>query len=381
MDLYNAFVYSISLQITVHVQVQVRMSFSEKASVVRVFFIVSFLIGVTLCSLQFMSYFTKTDSFAFGLNNVGEIKRVQYWTEVIFIMFHSLFPGIIILFKGNEKGMLFALFSWIVYSFIIFVFFVNFKVAVPVTAPAIGSLLSIVRILGLLTTFLEDEKEDVKNTFKHFLEPKVVDYFLKNKELANETAIMANVTVFFGDLRGFSKLCDVETPEFISKLLRQYFGKIIPIVHKHGGTVDKLMGDGIMVVFGYPESSSNHAENAVHAAGEMQAAMQPLLKTWAEKYDLQIGFGIGINTDNVVISTIGSQDFYDHTVLGQGVNIAARIEAFCPGGEVHVSKKTFELSREKFNFKYKGSFGYKNHQNAIDVYSLIVRDFITAESV
>jgi adenylate cyclase len=341
---------------------------SKNTSAIRAFFVVSLLIGVTLCSLQSMSFFVRTDTVVLGGEDFKALDRINFSAEVIFIMFHTMFPGIIILFRGNQKGMLFAALAWISYSIIIYVFFANFKVTVPLTAPVIGSLLSTVRILGWLTTFFEDEKEHVKDTFNHFLEPKVVDTFLKNNAPVNMVGERKNVTVFFGDLRGFTKLCEIESPEEVSFMLNQYFKKIIAIARRNGGTVDKLMGDGIMIVFGYHQESENHAENAVRAAIEMQMALFGLQAEWAERYNLDIGFGVGINTDEVVVGTVGSDEFYDHTVLGRGVNLAARIESDCPGGEVHVSENTYKLLKRTYHFKHLDNRSYTVNSDPVAIY-------------
>ncbi len=341
---------------------------SKNTPAIRAFFVVSLFIGVTLCCLQSMSYFNLADGVALGKKDFSNINRINFSAEAIFIMFHTLFPGIIILFRGNQKGMMLATLGWISYSIIIYVFFTNFKVTVPLTAPLIGSILSTVRILGWLTTFLEDEKEHVKDTFNHFLEPKVVDTFLKVDNPVNVAGLRKDVTVFFGDLRGFTKLCEIESPEVVSQMLKQYFTKIISIAKKNDGTIDKLMGDGIMIIFGYPQDTENHAENAVKAAIEMQMALFGLQAEWAERYNLDIGFGVGINTDEVMVSTVGSDEFYDHTVLGKGVNLAARIESDCPGGEVHVSENTYKQLRNTYHFRYVGSRKCASNSDNVNVY-------------
>ncbi len=128
------------------------------------------------------------------------------------------------------------------------------------------------------------------------------------------------------------------------------------------------MGDGIMIIFGYPHHTENHAENAVKAAVEMQMALFGMQAEWAERYHLDIGFGVGINTDEVVIGTVGSDEFYDHTVLGRGVNSTARIESDCPGGEIHVSENTYKLLKDIYSFNYIGTRCYTSNGGEIDVY-------------
>ena len=134
--------------------------------------------------------------------------------------------------------------------------------------------------------------------------------------------------------------------------------------------VDKLIGDSLMVVWGNPVYQERHAEKAVEAALEMQAVMKHLRRKWKAKLGVDIDLGIGINTDEVVVGTIGSEEFCDYTVLGSGVNIAARIERTSSGGEICISRKTADLLSDHYRCERMGRFDYKNVKNKIEVFKV-----------
>ncbi len=175
----------------------------------------------------------------------------------------------------------------------------------------------------------------------------------------------------FADLRGFTKLCRDIEPEQVIKMMRECFGKLIAIARSNDGVIDKLIGDSLMVVWGNPVERPDHAERAVEAALEMQAMMRNLRHRWQARMGVTIDLGIGINTDQVVVGTIGSEEYCDYTVLGYGVNIASRIERGCPGGEICVSKKTMELLRGLYRCEAMGRFEYKNVKDKIEVFRVL----------
>lgn len=336
--------------------------------IIRAFFIVSLLVAATLCFFQSMDFFVKSDAVVFGMESTVAYNRLLIHYECLIILFHTLLPGIVILYWGNQRGILCAIFTWILYSFILVLFFKMFHVVLPFTAPAVGAVVSIIRVMGWGSCFLEEEKTLIKSAFSHFLEPSVVEMLLNNPELISQNGTKKVVTILFGDMRGFSKICEIKSAELVTTMLREYFTVMIRVARNNRGTVDKLIGDGLMVVFGFPIPMRDHSDYALQTALEMQLAMSGLREDWRRRFDVDVGMGIGINTDEVVVGTIGSDEFYDYTVLGNGVNLASRIESDCPAGEIHVSQKSFEILKDKYPFEYIGEKQFKNFNNKEEVY-------------
>jgi adenylate cyclase len=195
---------------------------------------------------------------------------------------------------------------------------------------------------------------------------------LDNPDLFNQDGVRRNVTIMFADLRGFTKICEDVAPEQVIAMLRDCFGKLISIVRANGGTIDKLIGDSLMVVWGNPVPIENHAERAVDSAIEMQAVMQGVKAKWKQKLGVEIMLGIGINTAEVVAGTIGTEEFCDYTVLGSGVNLASRLESFCPGGTVCVSEATYSLLKDIYTFSDFGTMTHKNNGGTVPVYQIVI---------
>jgi adenylate cyclase len=149
-------------------------------------------------------------------------------------------------------------------------------------------------------------------------------------------------TILFADLRGFSAIAAAHTPDVVLGVLSSCFGLMTEIVVRHYGTIDKFMGDAIMVVFhGDNPSPRDHVQRALLCAAEMQIGMNEL-RDQHRKEDLpEVFLGIGISTGTVMAGLIGSDAYRAYTVIGEEVNLAARIEAFSLRGQVLMSETTF----------------------------------------
>ena len=317
----------------------------------KMFLVVSMLVAFTLCLMQYVGIFLGVDSLVLGFDPEKRYIPLPTTVMVLIIMFHTIFPGIIILEEGAVKGIIYTVVSWFFYGVLIHSYTTSYSLFMPLTAPLIGCMVSIIRVLAWEQSFLTEEKDEIRKTLGSLVEPSVAEYILKNPDLLKQDGVRRTVTIMFADLRGFTKLCELIAPEQLFVMLRDCFGKLIPIVRANGGTIDKLVGDSMMVVWGNPVPMENHAEKAVEAAIEMQAMMQSLKKKWQQKLGVDIMLGIGINTDEVVAGIIGSEEFCDYTVLGCGVNLASRLESSCPGGLIYVSKETYSILKSIFEFK------------------------------
>jgi class 3 adenylate cyclase len=142
------------------------------------------------------------------------------------------------------------------------------------------------------------------------------------------------------------------------------------LVHVHEGTLGKIMGDGIMVFFGDPVSIPDHAERAVRLAIDMQRKIVHLREEWlAYGHDLTIG--IGINTGYMTVGNIGSEFHRDYTVVGNQVNIAARLESMAKPGEILVSRRTYSKAKDIASIEEAGTFHLKGIHSPIAVYRVV----------
>jgi len=152
------------------------------------------------------------------------------------------------------------------------------------------------------------------------------------------------LTILFADLRGFTSLSDRHPPDIVLQVLNRCLITMIEVVFSHGGTVDKFMGDSIMVLFGERAGAAEPAQRALACAVELQIAMDELNAYYRHNDLPELFLGIGVNTGPVLVGTLGSELYAAHTVIGEEVNVAARIEAFSLRGQVLISESTFARS-------------------------------------
>jgi adenylate cyclase len=148
------------------------------------------------------------------------------------------------------------------------------------------------------------------------------------------------VTVVFGDLRGFTPLAERLDPQNVVDILNVYLTHVVDIVFEFGGTLDKFRGDGVMAFFGAPIRRDNDPANAVRCALAMQERLKDI--TFEKFPDLRLRMGIGINTGIVIVGNIGSERRMDYTVIGNEVNIAQRFESNAGPGQILITGSTYE---------------------------------------
>jgi adenylate cyclase len=149
------------------------------------------------------------------------------------------------------------------------------------------------------------------------------------------------LTILFADLRGFMSISDRYPPQVVLQVLNRCLISMVEVVFAHEGTIDKFMGDSIMAHFGEAPSGKDAAERAVACAVDLQIAMDALNAHHRHGALPELYLGIGINTGPVLVGTLGSELYQAHTIIGEEVNLAARIEAFSLRGQVLVSESTF----------------------------------------
>ena len=191
----------------------------------------------------------------------------------------------------------------------------------------------------------------VKNTFKRYVSKQVVDELLGDNAKLNLGGEQREVTILFTDIRGFTSMSEKMEPERVVTTLNEYFSDMIDIVFKHNGTLDKIIGDELMVLYGAPISGENDTQRAVETAVEMQDKIKELNKERRKRKEPPILVGAGINKGLVVSGNIGSRDLMDYTVIGDTVNVASRLCAAAGPGEIMVSDSVYKTIQKIFSSK------------------------------
>jgi class 3 adenylate cyclase len=185
------------------------------------------------------------------------------------------------------------------------------------------------------------------------------------------------LTIFFSDIRSFTEISERLEPEDLSRILNDYLSEMSRIVDKYGGTIDKFVGDAIMVFFGAPAATNDrdHALRAVRMAIEMQEHMALLPERWqnegiAETFQVRIG----INTGQASIGNFGSEGRMDYTAIGRHVNLAARLETSCEPGRILISHATWLLVHGEILCTPKGEILVKGVHDPVKVYEVTPRE-------
>ena len=176
--------------------------------------------------------------------------------------------------------------------------------------------------------FVEDaEKRKVSRLFGRYVSRDVYKQLLANPGLAELGGARREMSVLFSDLRGFTTITEKGNPEALVEQLNEYFTHMVDIVFRNGGTIDKFVGDMVMALFGAPVDDVNHADAAVTAAVEMVRELGDLNRRWAVEGRVQLDIGIGVNSGDMIAGNIGSSSIMSYTVIGDNVNLGARLES------------------------------------------------------
>ena len=227
-----------------------------------------------------------------------------------------------------------------------------------------------------LSEYLREKKsrEQTVRIFNRFLDPRVVSSLITQGETPQSLSGQAReITVLFSDIRGFTTLSEKSTPEEIVSLLNRYFSLQVEIIFRHGGTLDKFIGDAIMAFWGAPQEDPQHAAHAVAAALEMEQALLHFKDELGED-GKDFDVGIGIHTGKAVVGFIGSDARMDYTAIGDTVNLASRIEGLTKGvARILVSSDTVAHCQNAFDFSPSGSYKVKGRLQEVELFTPIHR--------
>ena len=215
------------------------------------------------------------------------------------------------------------------------------------------------------------EEERKRGIYQRFLSPQIVDEVMNKAKTISLGGRRQNVTILFSDIRGFTEITEAKPPEYIVDLLNEYFGEMIDIIFKYGGTLDKFIGDGLMAVFGTPIYYKDHAKRGMAAALEMQERLKALNMRNRKRGFVEFAVGIGINTGSVIAGNIGSEKRMEYTVVGNGVNIANRLEGLAQGGQILITESTYnELKGLKLDVEKLKQVQVRGKRGAMDIYQV-----------
>jgi adenylate cyclase len=215
------------------------------------------------------------------------------------------------------------------------------------------------------------EKEMIKRAFTRYVAREVVEEILKDPENLVLSGERRQVTVLFCDVRGFTPMSERLAPEEVVLLLNDFYNLMIETTFKHDGTLDKFLGDAVMAVFGAPMAYPDHSARAIRTALAMQEGIAGLNARRGREGKEPIAVGIGVSAGEAVAGTVGTEDRMEYTVIGDSVNLAARLEANAKPGQILISYRTYERVRDLVEARPLGRIRVKGKEEEVEVYEVL----------
>jgi class 3 adenylate cyclase/HAMP domain-containing protein len=180
--------------------------------------------------------------------------------------------------------------------------------------------------------------EFLKKMFGRYLSSEVMNSLLENPSSLELGGERRNVTIMMSDLRGFTALSERLEPEQVVKMLNGYFEVMVEVIHQHNGTINEIIGDSLLVIFGAPQEMPDRTQQAIACAIAMQNAMAKVNEENRNEGLPELETGIGLHDTEVIVGNIGSSKRIKYSVVGSGVNMASRIESYTVGGQILISE-------------------------------------------
>ena len=262
-------------------------------------------------------------------------------------------------------------FSFLYLSIAVILFNQNF--IIPIIPVILSMFLSYISIFIYRFTVEDKSKRRLAHFFRSYVNDQVVDDILKSDTPVTLHGSREVVCVLFADIRNFTTYSENHSPEVVVSALNEYFSAMTEVILHYGGTVDKFIGDGLMVFFGAPiKSINNPSLNAIKAAIGMRKALDKLNKKWSSEGKAILDNGIGLHTGEAIIGNIGSDKKMEYTAIGDAVNVASRVEGLTKSlnAPILLTIDSYKDLKDQLKVTPKGEVAIKGHSK-IEVFELL----------
>lgn len=266
----------------------------------------------------------------------------------------------------SGAGLMVFIIGWTWYQFI------QFKLFPAVTTTA-GTLTIFTGLVVGLQWAASRERAFIQRAFSKYLSPLLVEGLIESPNLLKSGGEERYMTVFFSDLAGFTSIAEMTTPPELASFMNDYFTDMTGIILNDGGIIHQYSGDGIMASFGTPLSMPDHANRAVLVSLKMQRRLEVTRKLWQEQGYPALHQRIGINTGQMYFGNLGSQQVFYYSVLGDAVNLGARLESANKfyGTNLMISEFTFQnIDLGRFHTRLLDFIKVKGKKKAVRVYEV-----------
>ena len=292
--------------------------------------------------------------------------------DLLAIILLCVLVGIFVPRLGAVMGMLFALGLFMVHLIIARALFVSSGIWFDIVYPLLGLLITYASLTVYHYITEERERKKIKGAFSYYVSSSVVNEVLKHPEQLKLGGDKRDLSVLFSDIRGFTTISEDLTPEELVSLLNEYLTVMTDVVFKYDGTLDKYMGDAVMAIYGAPFSQQNHPASACHSALEMMEDLKKLNEKWLDEGKKPLDIGIGINTGDMMVGNMGSDQRFDYTVMGDAVNLGSRLEGANKNYRTNIliSEFTYERVKDEFVCMEVDSVRVKGKTLPVRIYQL-----------
>lgn len=243
---------------------------------------------------------------------------------------------------------------------------------VPTVGPGVAVTVTIVAALAWQFFVEGREKRAVKRLFGRYVSPAIFTELMTNPAVARIGGERRHMSVLFSDIRGFTSASETGDPEALMTQLNEYLGEMVAALFRHEGTLDKFVGDSVMGLFGAPVNDARHADHAVAAALDMSQTLDRLNARWAADGRPRFEIGIGIHTGEMIAGNVGSESVMSYTVIGDAVNLGARIESLNKdfGTRILISEATRSALTAPVGTRPKGEVVVKGRHQPVTVHEV-----------
>jgi len=293
--------------------------------------------------------------------------------SLLIIMVLGIILGLVLPHLSAARSFAFTLAVAVVFTTGNYLFFSRLGLQLDLFYPLVE--IGAVNLGFTIHRYMQEEQERVRirRAFEAYVAPTVVREILKHPDNLRLGGERRDLTVLFGDIRGFTSLSENLTPEDLVALLHDFLNPMSNIIIRHGGTIDKYIGDAIMALFGAPLELPDHARLACRTALDMVSTLKGLSQQWAAQGRPQIRVGIGINSGVAAVGNMGSDRLFDYTAIGDNVNLASRLEGLNKyfGTDILISPATLKSLNGDFILRPVDLVQVKGKAQPLEVFELL----------
>jgi adenylate cyclase len=272
------------------------------------------------------------------------LKPAPLWLDVVLVISLPLLLALAFLLVRTSVAIAFSMVAALAYAYLNFWLFVTRLYWLDLVHVGLAMLMSAAFVAAYRLVSEASQRRMVTNLFGMHVSPAIVADILRRDDPRGTLALhgkRVKATIFYSDIRGFTAMSETMTPEEIYDQLNEYFEEMCKIVFAYGGYVDKFIGDCVMAVFSAPYQTPDDARNAVASAVKQQEKILELAARWKAAGKQEFTVGMGVNTGEVVMGNLGATSRMNYTVIGDNVNVAARLYNVAKGGEIIISETTY----------------------------------------